>query len=100
MKKYYLLTLLTVLLSTSLDAHSATGSFSVTATAVASYDVTTNFDFSSVPFTKNNQIKTYNLDDFIVNKKEPKSNLEGMGLIVAIDKYKEGDRVIVNVIHQ
>lgn len=99
MIKRFNIILFTILLVAASSVNSATGSFSVTASTIASYDVTRNFDFSSVPFTIDGNIKTYNLDDFIVNKKEKQSDLEGMGLVVAIHKYKLEDKTIINIIH-
>jgi hypothetical protein len=88
MKTYYILTLLIVTLAFSFNARSARATFSVSASTIGNYDLTNNFDFSTVPFTKNNQIKQYNLEDFIVDPSVHKSDLQGLDLQVTIDKYE------------
>jgi hypothetical protein len=95
MKTYCILTLIIAILAFSVNAKSAT--FTVSVSTVGNYDLTNNFDFSTVPFTKNNQIKQYNLDDFVADPSVHKSDLQGLGMQVTIDKY-EVDGVVTVVV--
>jgi hypothetical protein len=108
MKTYCILTLIIAILvlpfesksapSKSAPSRSSSASFSVGFTTIADNSLTANLDFSAVPFTKNKQIKTYNLDDFIVDPSVLGSSAQGKGLLVSIYKHKVGGVVIVDVI--
>jgi hypothetical protein len=97
MKKNYILTLLIAAISTPFHAQSASTTIFGSFKTVANYDITTNHDFSSTPLTKNNQIKQYNLDNFIADPSVHKSDLQGLGMQVTIDKY-EVDGVVTVVV--
>jgi hypothetical protein len=108
MKTYCILTLLITILAlpsnvmsasaSSAPSRSTSGSFSVGFTTIVNNSLTANLDFSAVPFTKNQQIKTYNLDDFIVDPSVRGSSAQGKGLLVSIYKHKVDGAVIVDVI--
>jgi hypothetical protein len=107
MKTYCILTLIIAILALSFNAKSAT--FTVSVRTVGNYELNNSFDFSTVPFTKNNQdfstvpftknnqIKQYNLDDFAVDPSVHKSDLQGLNMQVTIDKY-EVDGVVTVVV--
>ena len=104
MRRILNITLSIIVLAASSSTNAARGTFTVSASTIASYSLS-NFDFSPIdfspiPFTEDGSIKQYKLDDFIVNKNEKRSDLEGMGLIVFIHKYKSEGRTFISVIYE
>jgi hypothetical protein len=97
MKTYYILTLLVAALAVPFDVQSASTIHFGTFKTIANYDATTNYDFSSIPLTKNNQVQKYNLDNFIVEPSVKKSDLQGLSMYVSIAKYEVDGVVTVEL---
>jgi hypothetical protein len=98
MKKYFLITLLTMLTTPSFSANSASAIMTASFTTVPNNYIDHSFDFSSVPFTKDGNIKTYNIDNFAPKGNKSKSSLVGSGIIVSVDKFRYKDKTIIDII--